>query len=173
MKNRNIIALTITMLFLLSMFVGLLINKPKAVDKPITISHIKIVNEPNPNTIPILEFGETPLPSCVEMDKPSTYNLGTFKITFYTQYSDGGKWGYKTATRVKSKHLATCAVDPDVIPLGSTIRIGDLELKAVDTGSEVKGNVIDIFFDGTDAEGRAWIKSFGTSHAVEVINGTK
>ena len=64
-------------------------------------------------------------------------------------YCDGGIWGYQTATGVKSEGLKTCAVDPSVIPLGTTILVDGICLKAVDTGSAVKGNVIDIFYDGT------------------------
>ena len=168
MKNRNIIALTITLLFLLSMFVGLLMIKPVSVDKLITISHIQIEEEPEPETIPVLESGLTPLPSCVTVDEPIHTTLGEFSITVYTPSCDGGKWGYQTATGVRSTHLKTCAVDPKYIKLGSTIKVNGLELKAVDTGSAVKGNKIDIFFDGTQKEAYAWIAEFGTSHKVEV-----
>ncbi len=92
-----------------------------------------------------------------------------FRITLYTPDSDGGKWGYSTATGVTSKHLQTCAVDPSVIPLGSTIIIGNLTLLACDTGSAVKGNVIDIFFDGSEQEAVEWLNSFGDYHTIEII----
>lgn len=97
-------------------------------------------------------------------------NLGSFKITVYTPYCDGGVWGYQTATGVKSRHLKTCAVDPKVIPLGSEIKVNGLKLKAVDTGSAVKGNKIDIFYDGTKKEAEYWVeKEFGTKHNVYVV----
>ena len=40
------------------------------------------------------------------------------------------------------------AVDPNVIPLGSTVYIPqfDMTFKAIDTGSAIKGNRIDIYF---------------------------
>ena len=41
----------------------------------------------------------------------------------------------------------TVAVDPDIIPLGSKILIDGHEYIAEDTGSGVKGNHIDIYFD--------------------------
>lgn len=41
----------------------------------------------------------------------------------------------------------TVAVDPDIIPLGSKILIDGHEYTAEDTGSGVKGNHIDIYFD--------------------------
>lgn len=96
-------------------------------------------------------------------------SLGIFKITVYCPSSDGGKWGYATSTGVKSSHLKTCAVDPSVIPLGSTIKVNGLVLDAVDTGSAVKGNIIDIFYDGTKDEAMSWIADFGTSHEVFTI----
>lgn len=96
-------------------------------------------------------------------------NLGQFKITVYTPGSDGGVWGYQTATGVRSKHLQTCAVDPDVIPLGSTIEVNGLTLLACDTGSAVQGNVIDIFYDGSDGEACQWVSDFGTYHNVQKV----
>ena len=103
--------------------------------------------------------------SCVFETKPSP---GIFKITVYTPYCDNGKWGYSTATGIKSEHLATCAVDPEVIPLGSEITVNGLTLRAVDTGSAVKGRTIDIFYDGTAAEALSWISGFGNSHEVSL-----
>lgn len=96
-------------------------------------------------------------------------NLGNFKITVYTPGSDGGAWGYQTATGVRSRHLSTCAVDPDIIPLGSTIQIDGLTLLACDTGSAVQGNVIDIFYDGSDGEACEWVNNFGTYHNVQKL----
>lgn len=98
-----------------------------------------------------------------------TYYSEPYRITVYTPFSDNGKWGYKTATGVKSKHLQTAAVDPNVIPLSSELNINGLKLKAVDTGSAVKGKVIDIFYDGTYYEAKEWLYKFGTSHSVEII----
>lgn len=101
-------------------------------------------------------------------------NLGKFRVTFYTPYEEGGKWGYKTATGVRSQHLKTCAVDPSVIPLGSTIRITGnngktLTLKAVDIGGGVRGKTVDIFVDGTQADGFGFLEAFGESHYVYLL----
>ena len=99
-------------------------------------------------------------------------NLGKFRLTFYTPYEDG--WGYQTATGVRSEHLNTCAVDPSVIPYGSTVRITGnngrvLTLKAVDCGGGIKGQMIDIFFDGTQREGYAFMAEFGEIHNVYIV----
>ena len=99
-------------------------------------------------------------------------NLGVFSLTFYTPYED--QWGYATSTGVQSSHLRTCAVDPTVIPLGSVILIeGDngmkLELLACDIGGGIRGNKIDVFFDGSQSEGYAFMAKFGQIHNVYLL----
>lgn len=101
-------------------------------------------------------------------------NLGEFSLTFYTPYEEGGKWGYQTSTGVKSQHLKTCAVDPDVVPLGSVIQITGnngqtLTLKCVDIGGGIKGNKIDIFMDCSQKEGFAFMEKFGEIHSVYLL----
>lgn len=44
----------------------------------------------------------------------------------------------------------TIAVDPDVIPLGSTVKIDGQEYVAEDTGGAIQGNRIDIFVNSHD-----------------------
>lgn len=72
-----------------------------------------------------------------------TEYIGNFRITYYWLGEDN--YGYETASGERSRHLQTVAVDPRVIPLGTTIIINGEEYKAIDTGGAVKGNVIDIF----------------------------
>lgn len=115
----------------------------------------------------ITEKPKTEKPSSRSVSKKT--NGKNFRITVYTPSSDGGKWGYATSTGAKSEHLKTCAVDPDVIPLGSIIEVNGIQLKAVDTGNEVNGNVVDIFYDGSSKEAREWINGFGEYHEVTII----
>jgi len=100
---------------------------------------------------------------------------GKFSLTFYIP---DAKWGYATSTGTRSQHLATCAVDPNVIPLGSVIQItGDnghvLKLKCVDIGNGIQGSKIDIFYDSNNyggvAAGYRWMESFGTIHDVYLL----
>lgn len=49
----------------------------------------------------------------------------------------------------------TIAVDPNVIPLGSTVLINGKEYIAEDIGGAIKGNVIDLFVE-TEAESIGW-----------------
>lgn len=80
--------------------------------------------------------------------KQVSHCLGTFKITYYWPGED--KWGHKTKTGARSKHLRTIAVDPNIIPLKKEVivKFPDGSYKtmiAVDTGKAVKGKVIDVF----------------------------
>ncbi|MBO7712389.1 MAG: 3D domain-containing protein [Methanobrevibacter sp.] len=110
----------------------------------------------------------------VETAKSSPYvkkNLGAFSLTFYVPDK---QWGYQTSTGVKSVHKKTCAVDPRVIPLGSRIRIignnGEiLDLLCCDIGGGIKGNKIDVFYDGSVKSGYDWIARFGTIHNVYLL----
>lgn len=64
-----------------------------------------------------------------------------------------GKWakdrsdGIKTASGAYARSNHTIAVDPSVIPFGTTIIINGIEYIAEDTGGAVKGKMIDIYFD--------------------------
>ena len=109
---------------------------------------------------------------------PERKHIGKCRLTVYTPTE--GKWGYTTATGVKSQHLMTCAVDPRVIPYGSNVIIvakdgSELRLKAVDCGN-FKGKWVDIFFDGTERHGIEWLDEtlgeWGDVYIEEVSNGT-
>lgn len=75
-------------------------------------------------------------------------HLGEFKLTAYCtcpvccgQWADG-----ITASGSKAVPGQTIAVDPDVIPMGSTVYINGNEYIAEDIGGAIKGNRIDILF---------------------------
>lgn len=72
-----------------------------------------------------------------------------FKITAYGADCQGCT-GY-TYTGTVPAVDRTIAVDPDVIPLGSTVLINGKEYIAEDTGGAIKGNIIDMYV-GTEAE---------------------
>lgn len=74
-------------------------------------------------------------------------SLGLFKITKYCACSiccgESACGITFTGTRVKNNY--TVAVDPRVIPLGSILAIDGIRYRAEDTGSAVKGRIIDIY----------------------------
>lgn len=118
-----------------------------------------------------IEKHECPASVKTRSDNYIKDSLGVFSLTFYVPDEE---WGYQTSTGARSVHLATCAVDPNVIPYGSVIQItGDngqtLRLKAVDCGGGIVGNKIDIFWDGSIKAGYDWIADFGTVHQVYLL----
>ena len=80
--------------------------------------------------------------------KEKKINMGQFKLTAYCpceECSEG--WGRRTAAQTSAQSEYTIAVDPDIIDLGSKVKIGNKIYKAEDTGGAVEGDHIDIFFD--------------------------
>lgn len=74
----------------------------------------------------------------------------TFQATAYCGCRKcNGKWtGYPTASGTDYVAGRTIAVDPNVIPLGSKVTVEGMgTFTAEDTGSAIKGNIIDIYFD--------------------------
>lgn len=74
---------------------------------------------------------------------------GIFSTTAYCKCEKCcGVWSDSpTKSGTTPKEGRTIAVDPDIIPLGTQVIIDGQIYTAEDTGSAVKGNVIDIYFD--------------------------
>ena len=89
---------------------------------------------------------EAPAPQEEAAVEPSTTNLGEFKLTAYcTCEKCCGEWADGvTYTGTQATAGRTVAVDPDVIPLGSTVHINGAEYIAEDIGGAIKGNRIDV-----------------------------
>ena len=75
-------------------------------------------------------------------------SLGEFKLTGYCacEYCCGKTDGI-TATGTVATAGRTIAVDPNIIPYGSIVKINGKEYIAEDCGGAIKNNKIDIFFD--------------------------
>lgn len=93
------------------------------------------------------ECGTSPAPT------PRLTSLGTFTATAYSaDYECCGKtpddplYGI-TATGTVATEGRTIAVDPSVIPYGTTVYIGGQAYVAEDCGGAIKGNKVDIFFN--------------------------
>lgn len=73
--------------------------------------------------------------------------LGKFESTAYTLYASSNS---KTAYGLKPQ-VGVVAVDPNVIPLGTRLYIeGYGDAIAGDTGSAIKGNIVDVFLPDRD-----------------------
>lgn len=92
------------------------------------------------------ETGELPT------KKQPVNNGMTFQMTSYTADCSGCSGITATGVNVKSTTtvggMRVIAVDPNIIPLGSTVRVttssGSFTAKALDTGGAIKGNIIDL-----------------------------
>lgn len=87
----------------------------------------------------------------------TTENNGEWIKFTATAYCGGscccGQWaGSPTASGAYPRANHTIAVDPNVIPMGTTVEIEGMgTYVAEDTGSAIKGNKIDIYFDSHSA----------------------
>jgi 3D (Asp-Asp-Asp) domain-containing protein len=82
-----------------------------------------------------------------EVDKP-TKTMTVVATAYCACESCCGKWADGiTASGVKAKPKHTIAVDRNIIPLGTEVIINGNTYVAEDTGSAIKGNRIDIYFD--------------------------
>jgi 3D (Asp-Asp-Asp) domain-containing protein len=77
-----------------------------------------------------------------------------FEVTAYEPSRKScGKWAKFGITRsgTSPNKLRTVAVDPNVIPIGSLVYIEGIGWRiAEDTGSRVKGKIIDVFFESIE-----------------------
>ncbi|MBW9157927.1 MULTISPECIES: 3D domain-containing protein [Clostridium] len=87
----------------------------------------------------------------IDLSKPTNYF-----IIQSTAYSMGGFTSSGSRTTRNPNGYSTIAVDPSVIPMGSKVYIeGYGYAIASDTGSAIKGSIIDVFFN-TEAEVLNW-----------------
>ena len=109
---------------------------------------------------------EVPLTTVKAEDVPKLKDLGTFQYFWYCREeyphicNDGAPYLTKMETEMTDK---TVAVEPNVIPLGSTLYIGGEYYTAEDTGGNIKGNRID-FNCATHSQalqnGKGYVKVF-------------
>ena len=86
-------------------------------------------------------------------------SLGEFRITAYCPCETCcGVWASNrpdgivyTASGAKAEAGKTIAVDPDVIPYGTEVKIGSHTYIAQDTGGAIKGSKIDVYYDDHSA----------------------
>lgn len=100
-----------------------------------------------PVTPPVSPEPSPQLPDSGNTTPPPGTSLGVFKITHYCacsiccgEYSNG-----ITASGTTAQAGRTIAVDPSLIPLGSSVVINGHTYVAEDTGGAIKGNRIDVF----------------------------
>lgn len=117
---------------------------------------IEIYEAPPIKTEIVTETAKAPAETEAPAETAEEVSLGSFKLTAYcgctkccgknAKRGEDGEWLAITRSGVRAQANHTIAVDPDVIPLGSKVRIGDVIYTAEDTGGKwVQGNHIDIY----------------------------
>lgn len=95
-----------------------------------------------------------------EPAKKKSVNTMTMEATGYTAYCSTGcigvtATGVDVSSTIYHKGKRVIAVDPNVIPLHSVVRVstggGSYQAIAVDTGGDIKGNRIDILYSNKEA----------------------
>jgi 3D (Asp-Asp-Asp) domain-containing protein len=127
----------------------------------------------NPNFIHVgqkLKIPELPMP-LLEGKEPVIERVLSTTLTAYTAGAEStGKtpshpeYGI-TFSGVRAEEGRTVAVDPKIIPLGSTVYIEGVGIrKAEDTGSAIKGSKIDVFMNDVSEA-----RTFGVKRNVKVF----
>lgn len=84
----------------------------------------------------------------IQADARTYIDYGTMKCTAYCPcYECSCGWQRQTYSGKTATAGRTIAVDPDVIDIGSKVKIGDKIYIAEDIGGAVINDTIDIFFD--------------------------
>lgn len=119
---------------------------------------IEDTNETIPETDEVMPKDEL---SAGESTEVSKKYLGKFELTFYSKEQFPNS---PTATGVMPEVGRTVAVDPKVIPYGTSIEIDGFGVRiAEDTGGAIKGKKLDIFVETT-----AEAFQLGRMHNVDV-----
>ena len=110
---------------------------------------VVVVNREAPVTMSAEPQAEEPL---AEESMPKNREVFT-AYAYCSCYKCCGQWAeiWLTASGTKPQAGRTIAVDPDVIPLGTTVWVDGVEMVAEDTGSGIWGNTIDIYHDTHEA----------------------
>ncbi len=146
---------------------------------------VSVSTKPEPKDIAMRETTQTEKHMqvlSVEEESPIRLNyIGNFRLTAYCPCEKCcGKWGKNrptdeagndivyTASGATAQANKTVAVDTDIIPYGTILLIDGQEYIAQDTGSKVKGQVIDVYFENhEDAE--SYGCKYQEIYAVEVV----
>lgn len=138
------------------------------------------LDEPQTKTLPVqpISKAHTAEPSEPEevTPEPELVSLGDFTLTAYCSCEICcGEWALNrpngivyTATGTEAVAGRTIAVDPDVIPYGSTVYINGQAYVAEDCGGAIQGNRIDVYFDSHSAA-----LEFGVQYAEIFMEGAE
>jgi len=125
--------------------------KPQATET-IALTEVQTTSKPKQTATPTAKAKATEPPT----DTSDLQHLGTFRVTAYCacvkccRKTPNHPYYGVTATGTTVKEGRTIAVDPSVIPYGTTVVIDGHEYVAEDCGGAIKGNRIDIYISDHD-----------------------
>lgn len=160
----------------------------EATEETVLVATMPTVETTAPTTEPTIpETTEAPTeppvtePPETEPEEPELISLGTFKLTAYCScqrccgsyalnrpVDENGNEIVYGSIGVRLIAGVSIAVDPRVIPYGTQVVIDGHTYTAHDTGGNIKGNRIDVYFDDHQ---EAW--DFGTQYAEVFVYGTE
>ncbi|WP_340084855.1 3D domain-containing protein [Siminovitchia sp. FSL H7-0308] len=123
---------------------------------------------------------ESPAPSLEESFDWSKYPVKKVVATGYTagEESTGKKPGHPSygitysGVKVKRDLYSTVAADPDIFPMGTILFIPGYGYGVVtDTGSAIKGNKIDLYFETVQDVYKEWGKRTVDVHVIQLGSG--
>lgn len=146
------------------------VTAPAKLHEPRKIPTVQKVSKVH--TAAPLEPTEPEQETIEEPQEPERISLGEFRLTAYCACEICcGEWALNrpngivyTASGTEAQAGRTIAVDPDVIPYGTTVYINDHAYVAEDCGGAIQDNSIDIYFDSHEAA-----LQFGLQYAEVVI----
>lgn len=139
-SNKELIKLFISFIFALAIMFVVLINQR------ININNVEETSTAVPTTSNKIED----IPAFKNIETIEHKPFEEFEATAYCACSKCcGEWADGiTASGTKATSKRTIAVDTSIIPLGSEVEIEGLgTYMAEDTGSAIKGKLIDLYFD--------------------------
>lgn len=165
MKNRKITIITLTLAVAMLLMLGVsLIQFNELNQELIQLEKVNdlLIEEKNELKIKLASLEETNERLAEENKELNKWtSLGVFKITNYCSCREcNGKWtGYPTKLGTDYVEGRTIGVDPEIIPLGSEVKINGNVYIAEDTGS-FKGKVIDIYVNDHSKFERKYLEIF-------------
>lgn len=79
----------------------------------------------------------------------------------------------KSGVEVRRDYVSTIAADPDIFPIGTILYVPDYGYAVVaDTGSAIKGNKIDLYYETVEDVYREWGKKDVEVYVLKRGNGT-
>lgn len=137
---------------------GKVVSETKTAEKVVTEPVAKVVSVGTKvESVAVSTTSTTPTTtSTATQTAVSGRQITVDAVSYSLGYGHDGQWGRGASGMALGPGVKAIAVDPNVIPLGSRVYVpGYGEAIAADTGTAIKGNIIDVFMSRY-ADSLAW-----------------